>query len=422
MLRHKLRLSFFAAACVTVFAVAFAQQKDQTMDRPAAWKAVDAATQQGLPKTAIKRLEPIIEATLAEKAYAEAIKAISTKIALEGTIEGNRPEEKITRMRKAIETSPNEMKPVMEAILANWFWHYFQQNRWQFLERTQTEATPGDDFTTWSLPQILAEVDAQFDKAFAHADILKATSVDSYEILLDKPNSKEAVRPTMFDVIAHNALEFYAAGEQGANQIQDAFELSAASPVFGSREEFLAWQPATTDNDALLLRAVQLYQELIRFHLNDENPSALLDADLLRIQFANEHAFGDEKSERYKAALKRFEQAHSKHVISTRALHMLAAQLQADGALVEAHKIAAEGVQRFPDSVGANRCHNLMMEIEAPSAFASTERIWNDPWPTIDVRYRNTTKIYFRLVRFDFDGFIRSNHWSPEHFDLNQHQ
>jgi uncharacterized protein YfaS (alpha-2-macroglobulin family) len=422
MIRSKLRVSFLATAFATVFAVAFAQPQGQTMDRPAAWKSVEEAVQKGLPKTAIEKLEPIIEATLAEKAYAEAIKAISTKIALEGNIEGNRPEEKIIRMRKAIETSPDEMKPVMEAILANWFWHYFQQNRWQFLERTQTESSPGDDFTTWSLPQILAEVDNQFDKAFAHSDILKAATVESYEKLLDQPNSKEAARPTLFDVVAHNALEFYAAGEQGATKVQDAFDLSAESPVFGSREEFLAWEPTTTDSESLLLRAVQLYQELIQFHLNDEEPAALLDADLARLEFANNHANGEEKAERFKAALKRFEQANSKYVISTRAIHLLAAQIQSEGEFAEAHKIAAEGLQRFPESVGANRCYNLMKEIEAPSAVVTTERTWADPWPTIDVRYRNTNKIYLRLIRFDFDAFIRSNRWSPEHFDFNERQ
>ncbi len=56
------------------------------------WKEVEEAVKKGLPKTAIEKLEPIIEAALKDKAYAEAIKAIGTKIALEGNIQGNKPE------------------------------------------------------------------------------------------------------------------------------------------------------------------------------------------------------------------------------------------------------------------------------------------------------------------------------------------
>ena len=131
--------------------------------RDAQWKEVDEAIKKGLPKTAVERLNPIIEGAIEDKAYAEAIKAIGKRIALEGTIEGNKPEEKVTRLKAEIAKAPKEMVPVMEAILANWYWHYFQQNRWRFMRRTATAESPGEDFTTWSLPRIFAEIDNHLD-------------------------------------------------------------------------------------------------------------------------------------------------------------------------------------------------------------------------------------------------------------------
>ena len=112
--------------------------KPAPADRAAQWKKVDEAVNKGLPKTAIQELEPIIEAAMKDKAYPEAIKAIAKKIALEGNIQGNKPEEKITRMKAEIAKAPEEMVPVMDAILAHWYWHYFQQNRWRFVQRTAT--------------------------------------------------------------------------------------------------------------------------------------------------------------------------------------------------------------------------------------------------------------------------------------------
>ncbi|MCH5375906.1 MAG: hypothetical protein JJ992_18200, partial [Planctomycetes bacterium] len=138
------------------------------------WKAVDEAIQKGLPKTAIELLEPIIKGAIADKNYDEAIKAIGRKIAMEGNIQGNKPEEKIIRLREEIAKAPPEMVPVMEAILAHWYWQYFQQNRWRFMQRTATAEAPSDDFTTWSLPRIFAEIDEHFSKALSAEKELKA--------------------------------------------------------------------------------------------------------------------------------------------------------------------------------------------------------------------------------------------------------
>lgn len=392
-------------------------------ERDELWKEVNEATQKGLPKTAIEKLQPIIDGAIADKKYSEAIKAIGKKIALEGNIQGNKPEEKITRMRAEIDKAPEVMQPVMEAILANWYWHYFQQNRGRFLQRSRTGAPPaGEDFTSWDLPRILAEIDKQFQKVLVHADGLKDIPIAEYNDLLEKGTSADAYRPTLYDFLVFNALEFYSAGEQAGAKHEETFEILPDSPIFADRVEFLDWKPNTADEDSPLLKAVKLYQDLIRFHQNDDDRSALLDADLLRLEFASNKVVGEEKTARYKGALRRFADKNAAHETSSRALYLLAVAIQGENELVEARKIALEGQNRFPDSVGGKLCYNLVRQIEARAAQVSTERVWNEPWPTIDVAYRNVTKIYFRVVPFDFEEFTKSQRWQAEQIDQNQRQ
>src|SRR4051812_3860715 len=88
--------------------------------RDAQWKAVEEAVNKGLPRTAITNLEPIIQAAMRERAYAEAVRALGKKIALEGTIEGNKPEEKITRLEAEMAKAPREVTPMLETLLAHW--------------------------------------------------------------------------------------------------------------------------------------------------------------------------------------------------------------------------------------------------------------------------------------------------------------
>ncbi len=90
--------------------------------RDSLWSQVDDAIEKGLPQTAITVLDQIIPRALEDQAYAEATKAICLKIALEGRIQGGKVEEMIVRLETEIAEAPDPMKPVMEAILAHWYW------------------------------------------------------------------------------------------------------------------------------------------------------------------------------------------------------------------------------------------------------------------------------------------------------------
>lgn len=378
------------------------------------WKKVEEAMKKGLPQTAIKHLDPIIEQAMKDKAYPEAIKAISRKIALEGNIQGNKPEEKITRMQAEIAKAPPEMVPVMDAILANWYWHFYQQNRWRFMQRTATATPPGDDILSWDLRRIFAEIDKQFTKALAAEQVLKGTPIAEYSILLEKGTMPDAYRPTLFDFVAHEALAFYVSGEQGLAKAEDQFELDANSPIFGSVDEFLKWEPKTTDKDSRVVKAIKLYQNLLTFHKDRKDKSAFLDTDLGRLAFGNNKAVGETKSANYKKALEKFTTEWKQHETSALARYRLGNVHHGEGEMVEARKIALEGNKAFPDSPGGKLCFNLVQQIEAKSSNINTERVWNNPWPNITLRYRNVNKVYFRAIKSDWVARLGQQRQRPE--------
>jgi len=402
------------------FVVTFATHTVLAGPRDAQWKKVQDAVNKGLPKTAIENLQPIIDGALADKAYAEAVKAIGQKIALEGNIEGNKPEEKIFRLQNEIAQYPVEMRPTLEAILAHWYWQYFQHNRWRFLRRTQTAEAPGPDLQTWDLPRILAEIDNHFTTALADDKTLKATPVSAFDDLLVKGALPDKYRPTMYDFLAHEALQFYVAGEQGAAQAEDAFGLAAESQIFGTVAEFIAWQPDTDDETSPTLKAIRLYQQLLRFHQNDEDKTAFADVDLARLVFGWNKATGEIKNDRYKTALKRYVDEWADHELSRRAIAAWAGVLNQEDEPVEAHKLAERGLKNFPESVGAAQCFNLIQQIEAKSASLQTERVWNEPLPSLNVTYRNVTKVYFRAVAYNFESYLTGQRWGLYNFDDKQ--
>jgi hypothetical protein len=391
-------------------------------ERAAQWRKVTDAINKGLPQTAIKEIEPIIASALKDKDYPEAIKAIAKLIAYEGMIQGNKPEERITRMKAEIAKAPKEMVPVMDAILAQWYWHYFQQNRWRFMQRTATAAAPGEDFTTWDLPRLFKEIDAQFTKALSHERELAAIPIKQYDGLLDKGTLPDTYRPTLFDFIAFEALQFYTSGEQAAAKAQDAFEIEANSPIFGTIEAFLAWKPATTDADSPKLKAILLFQKLLGNHLKDDDRHAFLDADLHRLRFGYQQALGEEKNILYKKALNTFAKAHVGNELSARARADWAGVLHAENDFVGARNLAIQGRNTFPASLGGKMCHNLIESIEAKHVQVQTERVWAKPFAKLQVNYRNLTQIHFRAYKASWTDRATSVNVRPEHLQEPERQ
>jgi uncharacterized protein YfaS (alpha-2-macroglobulin family) len=385
--------------------------------RDTLWKNVETARQGKLPQSAIAALDSIIAGSLADKAYPEAIKALGQKIALETQIAGSKPEEAVTRLTAELAKAPPAMKPALEALLARWYWQYFQQNRWTFLQRTRTNAPPGPDFQTWDLPQILGEIDRHFTAALADEKILKNTPIRAYDLLLESGTAPDAYRPTLYDFLAYEALAFYQTGEQGAIATEDAFEIAADSPAFADADDFARWQPPSVDPAAPALKAIRLYQQLMEFHRSDKDRSAYYDADLSRLRYAHNIAVGDDKDARYQAALERFIAATTRHEISARALAELAGLLNRLGDPARAHTLATRGSKAFPESAGGAMCYNLIQQIEAKSAELRTEFVWNAPWPTLDLTYRNVTRVYFRAVPVDFEKEMIQGDRDPRRID-----
>ena len=401
------RLAYLVLLSLFIPLIGFVAENAKPKPRPELWKEVDAAIKKGLPKTAVKHLKPILKGSIEDKAYPEAIRALGKKISLEGVIQGNQPQEKIIRLKEAIKESPEDMHPVLESILANWYWHYFQRNRWRFMQRTATAQAPGEDFETWDLPRILAEIDKQYQKALSHADVLKKIPVAEYEILLQKGNAPDSFRPTLYDFIAHEALIFYQSGEQAGSKAQDDFYIEVESPIFATAEAFMAWNPETKDKDSLKLRSIRLYQDLLKFHRKDEDPSAFIDTDLHRLNFGYNSAKGDGKNDHYIKALEGLVEKWADHRISARALHRWAKVIHQEGDYVLARKLALRGTNAFPNTPGGNRCYNLVQSIEAKSFHPQVERVWSDPWPVITMRYRNIDQMHFRAIKANWLNEIK---------------
>jgi hypothetical protein len=397
--------------------------------RAEAWKRVQTALDEGKPKSAAAALAGIEAEATQAKAWDEVARAIATRILTEtGDRPGDDPE-RLIRLAAAMDKAPAETRGVLEAIRANWTWGFFQMNRWRYQQRTQggvplpQGGAKADDLKSiaeWDLPTIVKEIRGRFAEAVGKPGsperaALQQMPVAAWSAIIEKGKMADAYRPTVWDVIVRDAIEFSSSGERGLVAPEDAFELDAASPALGTPAEFCAWKPETekgfTDTDSPLVDAVALYRDLIDFHRADQDRTAFLSADLDRILWASGAAVSTgepgDLADRKAAALRGFIERAGDHETAALGRFHLASLVRqgengAPGDLVEARKIALAGAEAHPKSPGGAMCRALVVEIESRDLQLFTESTWAAPFPVIRVSYRNLAKVHLRLAKADF--------------------
>ncbi len=113
-------------------------------------------------------------------------------------------------MKGEISKAKFPAKAILRSILANTYWKYYQNNRWQIQARTETLNFDNDDFKTWDRNDLCRKFQRTFEGSLENADSLKKSAILDFEDILVYAENKEIkLRPTLYDLLANNALNFY---------------------------------------------------------------------------------------------------------------------------------------------------------------------------------------------------------------------
>ncbi|PKL39468.1 MAG: hypothetical protein CVV41_20745 [Candidatus Riflebacteria bacterium HGW-Riflebacteria-1] len=396
-----------------IFALLFALPA-QSQTRAELWRQVDEAKSKGLPQTAIENLAKIYELAQKENHMVDAVKSLCDRIVQEGTVQGNKPEERITRLETEIVTADAKVKPLLNIILAKWYWHYYNRNSYRFINRSRTEGLNEKDFTTWDLPKLFAHIGNLYENVLKEETTLKSLPIKTLAGFLEGGNQPESLRPTLFDFFAHEALTFYMADAQSAARPTTAFEITVDSPAFGDVEAFMKWQPDTLDTDSCNYRAVKLLQRLLKSAQASDNLDALLDNDLIRLAWVRRVAVGDNISDKYINRLEAFAKSHSAHAYSATALGYAAQEYQSTSEFVKALEVAERGRSAHPNSYGASICNNVIATIKSREVSIETERIMLPEGGQATISFKNINKVHFRLIPRNPDELYKKQNYSPD--------
>ena len=147
---------------------------------------INEAESQKLPQTALTHAMELEKKAKAEKHKGLYVRALAKRILNQSHILGKAPKDKVKILREEVGKISEDLRPLVKIILARWFWHYYEQNRYKFSDRTQTIGLQSDDFTTWDLNKIFAEVRALFEDGLRSADYLKKEEIEDYNGVIER--------------------------------------------------------------------------------------------------------------------------------------------------------------------------------------------------------------------------------------------
>lgn len=377
----------------------------------ARWAAVDSLADKGLFRSAAEMVEGIRTAALGE---ANAVELVRADVALRGFNQSREEDsdlKTIQRLEEALPAYPEPARSVMHAYAARWYREYLDMNLWRISRQTQGLTGDAEDMRTWDVPLLTRHI-VQHYLSSVQWEGLRVEPVGKYAAILTEEKDTEALRPTLYDILMHEALAYFTTGQAQLVQPVQSFQLDAPG-LFAGPSEFTGLSIATPDSLSLSWQALGLFQELLRFRLDDPaHVGALIDADILRLQFVFNHYEGDGKDALFTGALDDLRQKYREDPESTLADHQIAlwhrdradrwqpdAGLPGEADYRIAVSIAEEALRRFPEAYGSRLCRVLIDNIQSPSLSAAMEDVVlpDERNPAL-VSYRNVASVDLKVV------------------------
>ncbi len=391
-----------------------------------AWKKIDSLiNKKGLTQSALTEVNKLYTLATKENQQAQQVKALLYKMGLQEMKEEDALLKSIQQLEQESSTAGEPVRSILNSITAERYWNYFQQHRWQLYNRTKTIDFRKKDISTWAIDDFHRKIGQLYLESLKNEKLLQQTKLEPFDAIIIKGNVRH-LRPTLFDLLAHRALDYFRNDEQDLNKPSYAFELDQAS-TFDAAADFINRKFPTKDSLSLHHEALLLYQRLIAFHLNDKKPDALIDADIDRLAFVHQYAVMDNKEELYKNALTHIGQQYENHPAAAQAWYLLAQwhsekageEITYDG-YSKAKEICDKIIAQKDSSEGKINAQNLLNSILKKQLNLQTEKVNlpNQPFRML-ITYRNINQSYFRLVTLTKqlkDKLKKVNNWQEEYW------
>ncbi len=408
----------FAVAIFLLFSLNLVAQNDTNMrftQNPyeAEWKVIDSLEQQGLPQSALANVNALYDRAKSDNNPAQVIKTMIYQQKYQSQLEDDGLVNSIQRLEAELEDADFPTEQILQSMLGQLYRNYLDKNSWRLRDRTTVEGNESTDIQTWSAEQLL-EYANRYYIASVMEERTRQVPLNQFDAITQEGSNSAGLWPTLYDFLTHRAIEHFSNEVSYLNEPIYTFTLDKPE-AFADAETFINTSFATDNPEANKQWVLIFFQELLRYHSNDKDPSALIDVDLKRLQFAKNNAVVANKDSLYLSALERLHQRHKAHSAAAEVQYQIAffyylqGQQYAPDPIHERYRldkrkaleICDACIEQYPsESYGVQQCKWLRSQILRKSLSLQTEGVNLPNQPMLaKLQYQNVDRVYLRVIR-----------------------
>lgn len=357
------------------------------------WKKVTAEIEADLPEKAFDLANHIYEYADSVNDEYQMLKSTAIIIQLESTFRENNFTIALDRLNSLLPRLTEERINICHALIGNCYREYFDKNYWAILENPVSDSRD-IDYTLWNIQTFFDTISYHLLQSVTinRESCIKA-KIKKYEDIISIGNkSGSQLTPTLLDILLFNALWDHMKIEKTPSEAV----LLGNSSLYGSAEDFIATiKNISTDTPGYWnYKVLNLLSE--RHLKSAADIRASIDLHRIKI-IETEEAHNPEYL--LEGRLRLGEYYFNKTAVSTDFMAKAARSLYDSKKATEALNLCQKTIETYPKSHGGVECANLVKEIKAREINIQT---WGDLGVDTTniglISYRNTTKVYFKIV------------------------
>lgn len=370
------------------------------------WKEAQNAAEKGLPKTAFDLLETMRTKAISEGNGIQLIRANLLQYSLMQSYEEDYLIKAIAHAEAQLALLKRPEKELMHSLIAEMYWFYFQQNRFEILSRGEIKSQPSSDLRELDLRSLRNTIADHYSKSLEALGAMDSIPLSRYELLLTE-TQKEGLQlqPSLFDFVAARALDYYQ--NKDASLSENFLQNSINNPDYWLPVvNFTALNLPQTDHQQIIF--LDLLQKVLLSNIKQNHTDALIYNELKRFSFLKDTYSGPGLTDSlYQNALEDLQKTFANHpamteVAAARAAFLLEGTDTKSPDYAAALNICEEAIKRFPDSRGSKQCQMMKTQMLTKELSAEVQRV-ELPNQVIAARlsYRNITKPSFRILKIN---------------------
>lgn len=357
---------------------------------------IDSLAAVGLPKSALKEVDKLDKLAHDEKNAPQQVRAVIYRMTFQSYIEEEALVAIIARLKTDIDKAYYPVKPVLQSMLAEMYWNYYQQNRYRYSQRNRVEKH-GDDYTQWDLQTIISETSNLYRLSLANAKEKQTTPISVLDGVLKGDKTIRHLRPTLYDLFVQRAFEFFLADEPAITKPQMPFSLNNPA-FFSDARSFVKLNISTADTASTWYHGLKLLQQATAFHLRENNEEAIADLGLQRLRFLHDKSTLSNADSLYLLGLKQIAADYAAKPISAEALVLSGLYYQQLDSLVIAHGYYEKAKALFSNSMSGKNAAVYIQQIERKVLSAQVEEVYAPGKPLlVSLQYSNVKQAKFTI-------------------------